>query len=412
MAPRLLLRLLIAFAALLALPAGMSRASEEEHPVERHYPAFPPAPASQTAEQAQAKSAGCLSCHTTTDQLSMHASPAVRLGCTDCHGGNAQVMGNARLAFTDPVYVAARDTAHVLPRYPKSWNWPSSANPKHSFALLNKEAPEYVRFVNPGDYRVARESCGACHLSTIEAGERSLMATGAMLWGGAAYNNGVLPYKNYLLGEAYTREGVGATVLSPGDPPGTVSEAQAAKGALAQLYPLPRWQVVPPGDVFRVFERGRAQYQHSVPGDRPAQSQREHPAHGGTGTARPQAEQSRAGDGLRVAIPVLNIHKTRLNDPYLWFMGTNDQPGDYRHSAARPAMSSTPMTANPGIVSAMPPSGATGSRSPPIRPSRQDRSRPSRREGERPSAPACLHPGDPDFAVHELPHAPAQHLPE
>ena len=38
------------------------------------------------------------------------------------------------------------------------------------------------------------------------------------------------------------------------------------------------------------------------------------------------------GTGLRVAIPVLNIHKTRLNDPFMWFMGTNDQPGDYRHS--------------------------------------------------------------------------------
>ncbi|MEY4270768.1 MAG: hypothetical protein RLZZ58_1984, partial [Pseudomonadota bacterium] len=36
--------------------------------------------------------------------------------------------------------------------------------------------------------------------------------------------------------------------------------------------------------------------------------------------------------GLRVAIPVLNIHKTRLNDPFMWFMGTNDQPGDYRSS--------------------------------------------------------------------------------
>ena len=29
---------------------------------------------------------------------------------------------------------------------------------------------------------------------------------------------------------------------------------------------------------------------------------------------------------------MLNIHKTRLNDPFMWFMGTNDQPGDYRHS--------------------------------------------------------------------------------
>ena len=33
-----------------------------------------------------------------------------------------------------------------------------------------------------------------------------------------------------------------------------------------------------------------------------------------------------------MSIPVLNIHKTRLNDPFMWFMGTNDQPGDYRHS--------------------------------------------------------------------------------
>ena len=29
---------------------------------------------------------------------------------------------------------------------------------------------------------------------------------------------------------------------------------------------------------------------------------------------------------------MLNIHKTRLNDPFTWFMGTNDQPGDYRSS--------------------------------------------------------------------------------
>ncbi len=71
MARHLLIRLALAFAALLVLPASMSSASEDEHPVERHYPVFPPAPASQTAEQAQAKSAGCLSCHTTTDQLSM-----------------------------------------------------------------------------------------------------------------------------------------------------------------------------------------------------------------------------------------------------------------------------------------------------------------------------------------------------
>ena len=73
--------------------------------------------------------------------------------------------------------------------------------------MLNKESPEFIRFVNPSDYRVAREACGACHLEVIEATERSMMSTGAMLWGGAAYNNGIVPYKNYIFGEAYTRTG-------------------------------------------------------------------------------------------------------------------------------------------------------------------------------------------------------------
>ena len=30
----------------------------------------------------------CMSCHTQTDARSMHTSPNVRLGCTDCHGGD------------------------------------------------------------------------------------------------------------------------------------------------------------------------------------------------------------------------------------------------------------------------------------------------------------------------------------
>ena len=34
---------------------------------------------------------GCLTCHTQTDASSMHLNPAVKLGCTDCHGGDASV---------------------------------------------------------------------------------------------------------------------------------------------------------------------------------------------------------------------------------------------------------------------------------------------------------------------------------
>jgi hypothetical protein len=326
------LLLLIALFAGLGVAGSMVHANDAEKPVPRVYLASPPAPMSQTSAQVADKSNGCYSCHTKTDEPSMHATPAVMLGCTDCHGGNAGVTGDPSHGFNDPAYVAARDRAHVLPRFPRSWNYPDSANPKRSYTLLNREAPEFIRFVNPGDYRVAREACGACHIETIEAAERSIMASGAMLWGGAAYNNGVVPFKNYIFGEAYTENGDPAKIVSPGSPPGTVTAAQRKRGALEALYPLPTWQVIPPADIFRVFERGGRNIGTSfaevgLPNPTGSIERLEEPG-------RPDLKQSNRGPGtgLRVAIPVLNIHKTRLNDPLMWFMGTNEQPGDYRGS--------------------------------------------------------------------------------
>jgi hypothetical protein len=314
---------------------GDTMAADKEKPVKRDYSRViaAPAPQRQSVAEMNAKSEGCNTCHVTTDAPTMHVSSAVRLGCTDCHGGDAEVRGNAELPHDHPDYVAARDRAHVLPKYPDSWHFPSSANPERSYALLNKEAPEFVKFVNPSDYRVAREACGSCHIQAIEASERSIMATGAMLWGGASYNNGILPFKNYLLGEAYTRLGEAAKITSPGaGPGGKLSEDQIARGVIAEMYPLPTWHVIPPGDVFRVFERGgrtiNSQFPEIAIPNPTGQIQRlEEPG-------RPDLKQSNRGPGtgLRVAIPALNIHKTRLNDPFTWFMGTNDQPGDYRHS--------------------------------------------------------------------------------
>ncbi|MGB3471348.1 MAG: hypothetical protein WBA51_11045 [Erythrobacter sp.] len=329
--------LLLAVAAILlgaALLQPAAQAAGKEKAVKRDYSAVfaPPAPARQSVAQMDAKSEGCNTCHIKTDAPTMHVSPAVRLGCTDCHGGNAAIRGDAQLPHDHPDYVAARDQAHVLPKYPESWYWPSSANPKRSYALLNQESPEYVKFINPSDYRVAREACGSCHIQSIEAAERSIMATGAMLWGGASYNNGILPFKNYLLGEAYTRNGKPAKIVSPTGADGKLTAAQEKRGVLAAMYPLPTWHVIPPGDVFRVFERGGRTINSQFPEiglpNPTGQIQRlEEPG-------RPDLKQSNRGPGtgLRVAIPALNIHKTRLNDPFTWFMGTNDQPGDYRHS--------------------------------------------------------------------------------
>ncbi|WP_306253416.1 hypothetical protein [Parvularcula sp. IMCC14364] len=398
-----LTRLLVLAAGVISL-VGLSpayAAGDKEKPQKVTYVTAPNAPKSQTLEMVRAKSDGCMSCHLETDEPSMHATPGINLGCTDCHGGDATVFlpedvewpahltkanishggehagGHDKDEYGDGAghhddghagsghdgkehggskkdgdYFAPkndfekyRNAAHVLPTYPESWHWPSAANPERSYTLLNKEAPEYIRFVNPSDYRVAREACGACHIEIIQAAERSLMATGAMLWGGAAYNNGILPFKNYVIGEAYTRDGTAAGLCSPGvertEPNAILDlmgcdkippENALARGALPALGTLPTWQVVPPADVFRVFERGGRNVitqfaEVGLPNSLGLIQRLEEPG-------RPDLRQSNRGPGtgLRVAIPVLNIHKTRLNDPFTWFFGTNEQQGDYRSS--------------------------------------------------------------------------------
>src|SRR5438874_3689077 len=178
----------------------------------------PPAPLKQSAADAAAKSAGCVSCHTATDSASMHSSPGVILGCTDCHGGNAGAFNAAGAQPGSAEYRRAQDMAHVQPRHPEAWNWPSSVKPPRTYTLLNEESPEFIRFLNPSDYRVAREACGACHLPIVAAAERSLMSTTAMFWAAGAYNNGILPLKHSIVGEAYTPDGRAAELLAPQQP--------------------------------------------------------------------------------------------------------------------------------------------------------------------------------------------------
>jgi hypothetical protein len=315
------------------LPVGGGIAADPT-PVARSYTAHPPAPARQSQQDADAKSRGCLSCHQYvsdgkgrfTDRHTMHENPAVVLGCTDCHGGDASIYRPGNSAATDRPYQIEMGRAHVLPRFPAKW--PTAANPEGSYTWLLREPAEFVRFMNPGDLRVAREACGACHLPIIQAVERSLMSTSAMLWGGAAYNNGILPYKRYILGEAYTRDGQGASLINPVKPDAFLTE----KGILPSLSTLPAWETIPPADVFRVFERGgrviSSQFPEiGLPNSSGAIQKLDEPG-------RPDLKQSNRGPGTgsRIAVPVINITKTRLNDPHLWLLGTNEQPGDYRSS--------------------------------------------------------------------------------
>lgn len=271
-------------------------------------------------QQMEATSLGCVDCHTKTDAPTMHQNPAVHIGCAECHGGDPTVRAQG-VAKSSPLYTERKKAAHILPQHPE--NWPTSANPKHSYTNLLKESVEFARFVNPGDLRAAPAACGGCHSEITTAVKKSLMTTSAMLWGGAAYNNGILPYKNYLLGESYTQNGQPASIVHDGRP---LTKEMRARGALEKLLPLPTWEVLPPADIFRVFERGgmfvKSQFAEiGVPN--PLEE---------AGKPDVKASNRGPGTGARIAVPVINIHKTRLNDPHLSFLGTNDHPGDYRSS--------------------------------------------------------------------------------
>ncbi|HYM62485.1 MAG TPA: hypothetical protein VEZ11_16505 [Thermoanaerobaculia bacterium] len=277
----------------------------------------------QTQEAADAKSRGCLTCHEGVEP--MHASAAVKLGCTDCHGGDAGVSIAAGVARGSADYDNAERRAHVAPRYPEIWSRNghySSANPARTYTALLRESPEFVRFINPGDLRVAAESCGECHPRQVAAVPRSTMTTSAVFWAAASYANGVLSRKVGLLGESYNRDGQ-PQLIKPAQPS---TPEQIAHGALPLLVPMPRWEVIQPGEYFRAFERGGILGSSMPP-------EIGNPG-GGDEAGRPDIRLGSRGrgTGLRISPALINLQKTRLNDPHLSFLGTNDHPGDYRSS--------------------------------------------------------------------------------
>ena len=277
----------------------------------------------QSQAAADAKSEGCVSCHVGIEP--MHASEAVRLGCTDCHGGDSSVRIKDGTATVSDTYDIAKRLAHVHPRFPENWKRNgrySSGNPERSYTKFLQESAEFVRFVNPGDLRVSQESCGGCHQSQVNNVPKSTMTTSAVFWAAVSYANGLVGIKTAFLGESYDRDGKPQAIV-PATPP---TAEQARKGALAKLLPLPMWQVFQPGEYFRGFERGGLAQPSSFPETGNPSVLDE--------AGKPDIRLSNRGrgTGLRVSPALVNLNKTRLNDPHLSFLGTNDHPGDYRSS--------------------------------------------------------------------------------
>ena len=234
----------------------------------------------------------------------MHNKRTVRLGCVDCHGGNPSAT--------------TEEAAHVHPLFPAAW--PGSAKPVRSYTLLNHESPEFIRFVNPGDLRIAHISCGNCHAREVLEVRKSMMTHGCMLWSAALYNNGSVPFKSSRYGESYSMTGVPQRIQCV--PPPTEFEIENNKGVVPFLDPLPRFEVSQPGNVLRIFERGgRFQPETGIP-ERLEDN------------GRPRTRLSTRGLGTenRTDPVFIGLQKTRLFDPTLNFLGTNDHPGDYRSS--------------------------------------------------------------------------------
>ena len=275
--------------------------------------------AGQSQEQAARKSCGCISCHTSTDEPTMHPSKAVHLGCADCHGGDPTVAVAPRTTPGSADYNALKEKAHVQPHdraFPEH-----SAMPERVYTAWLKESPEYIKFRNPGDLRVAPETCGpiGCHPTETRAVSTSMMTHAGLLWGAALYNNGAFPYKNTHFGESYSHAGEPQSIRTV--PPPTPEETRS-KGILTELQPLYRWEISQPGNILRVFERGG--------GKKPEignPSREEDPG-------KPDDKLSDRGLGseLRTDPVFLGLQKTRLLDPILSFPGTDDHPGEYRAS--------------------------------------------------------------------------------
>jgi hypothetical protein len=262
----------------------------------------------QSQAEADAKSIGCNECHNGVEP--MHKAAHVVLGCTDCHGGN-------------PARGLKIEQAHIVPRNKEFWKSsrgnPSSANPPNSNVWLNHESDEFVRFINPGDLRVAKQACGLCHAEIVRNVEHSMMAAGPMLWGAALYNNGGFYLKDYVFGQAYGPEGVPLRLenYTP-----VTREDTRLHGILPFLDPLPRFNLGQPGNTLRIFEKGgEKQLQLGLP------TTEEPPG-------KPLRRLSERGLGtLNRTDPVfLGLQKTRLHDPLLGFLGSNDHAGDYRSS--------------------------------------------------------------------------------
>ncbi len=259
----------------------------------------------QTREQAALKSAGCVLCHKNVGDP--HVKDTLQLGCCDCHGG-------------DPA-TNVKEKAHVHPRFPDAW--PTSANPVRSYTLLNHE----VAGIHP--FRQSRRS--AHRPSQLRHGRLPSQ-------GSAAEPQEHDDPRLHALGRGPVQQRRGP--VQAGSLRRKLQHARRAAAdadrAAADRRKQIRLQGRGPLPRSAAALRNHPAGQHPAhlrarrpvpPRDRHPRSARKSPA------GRGPASASAAWAPRTAPIPVfISLQKTRLLDPTLNFLGTNDHPGDYRSS--------------------------------------------------------------------------------
>jgi hypothetical protein len=197
----------------------------------------------------------CSLCHTST----LAHTKAVRT-CTDCHGGSQlpaaelATFNQTKPHYGDALYQEAMDATHVHPKTGNDVFFPNAGLSGQRGACFNGAVDldcnagdpnglgtvddavdseyardlNYVRFINPGDLRVAHASCGGgapgagnyggCHAEEVSRTRRAMMATNASVVTAAFIGNR------------------GAAESAPADPRGYVFALEGPLGADACFH--------------------------------------------------------------------------------------------------------------------------------------------------------------------------------
>src|ERR1700722_14642444 len=99
-------------------------------------------PQGQSQADVDAKNSGCLTCHVTTDEPTMHPTGTVRLACVDCHGGDSSVHVASGIKTDSAEYLQAKNRAHPKSSDPDFAR--TSANPVRSYTKWLQENYDYI----------------------------------------------------------------------------------------------------------------------------------------------------------------------------------------------------------------------------------------------------------------------------